>query len=341
MIDRIVLSEVKDVKDIIHAVDEYQKGVIAVVDDNNKLLGIVTDGDVRRAILRGELSIENIVNRYPTTLLYGTCHSSIINKLLEIKSFIIPLINHDGEFVEFYFLERKYNIYNTTKVVIMAGGLGSRLGELTQNTPKPMLKIGNYPMLEHIIKSFKEYGFVNFILCVNYKSEIIKDYFQSGEKWNIDIKYIKEEKRLGTGGALSLLHSMVEGNFFVINGDVLSTLDYKELLCKHEKDQSLASMCLHKIDYQIPYGVIKTNENDIIVDITEKPTLSYYINTGIYVLNSSILSHIPYNTFYDLPTLFKDLQRKNITTKGYVVSDFWLDMGQKDQYLGIKKYFEL
>ena len=341
MKDRIILSNVKNIKDIIHAIDEYQKGVIAVVDDDNKLIGIVTDGDIRKAILYGELSIEKIINKRPVTFQYGSNQRSIINKLLEIKSSLIPLIEKDGTFVDFYFLGNNYKHYNSTKVVIMAGGLGSRLGELTENTPKPMLKIGGYPILEHILKSFRECGFVDFIFCVNYKSEVIQEYFQAGEKWNVNIEYVKENKRLGTGGALSLLNAMVDGDFFVINGDVLSTLNYDEFLYKHKNDQSVASMCLHKMDYQIPYGVIKTDEKSTIVDIVEKPTFYYYINTGIYVLNSCVLSYIPRDPFYDLPMLFKDLKEKSMVIKGYMTSDFWMDIGRKEDYWGIKKNFEL
>ena len=222
-------------------------------------------------------------------------------------------------------------------VVIMAGGLGTRLGELTKNTPKPMLKVGSKPMVEHIIDMFVSHGYTKFMLSVNYKAEVIKEYFGDGSTFGIEIRYLEEKERLGTGGALSLINVKLDEPFFVTNGDVLSSLDYEQLLEFHNEEKSFATMCIRKDCYQIPYGVIETDDNKNIIQITEKPIKEFFINTGIYVLHPETLKMIPKDEYFELPTLFSILNEQKKSVKSYEITDYWIDIGSKKDYTSINE----
>ncbi|HEC1794932.1 TPA: alcohol dehydrogenase, partial [Campylobacter lari] len=195
---------------------------------------------------------------------------------------------------------------------------------------KPMLKVGNKPILEIIIEKFKKQGFINFILCVNYKAEVIQDYFKDGKDFDVRISYIQENKRMGTAGALSLIENIGHEPFFVTNGDILTEVDYNSILEFHIANKSLATMGVRKYFYQIPYGVIVSNIKNQIVKIKEKPEQTFLINSGIYVLDPKILSYMPKNEFYDMPALFEDIQESN--KYAYLIEDYWIDIGRHDEY---------
>ena len=214
-------------------------------------------------------------------------------------------------------------------VVIMAGGLGSRLGQLTKETPKPMLSIGSKPMLQHLIEQFRDQGFRKFILCVNYKKDIIRNFFSDGEKLGVKITYIEEEKRLGTAGALSLIQPSINVPYFVVNADILVNIDFMKLLSFHIKSESLATMCVRQYQMQVPYGVVNSNDRNQLLSIDEKPSLSFNVNAGVYLLDPSINSFVPNNKFFDMPSLFDILIDKGIPSTAYPINDYWLDIGHK------------
>jgi len=255
--------------------------------------------------------------------------------LKKIKRRHLPLVNDENIFVEMFTLDEIDFNTEPNWVVIMAGGLGTRLGELTKDTPKPMLEVANRPMLEHIIELFVSHGFTKFILSVNYKSEVIKDYFKDGSDFGIEIKYIEEKKRLGTGGALSLINFEINEPFFVTNGDVITSLDFRKVLQSHNNENAKATMCIRRDNYQIPYGVIEVDKKNNITKIEEKPKYDFFINTGIYVLDSECLNYIPKNEYFDLPTLFKILGKNNESVKSYEISEYWIDIGHKEDYIKI------
>jgi len=336
----LVLSEMATFKEAIQLLDSNGNGFLAIINEKNQLVGILTDGDIRRAILNNKTELSEIMNSNPMTMKYGENRKNIIHRLKELHKRHMPIVDNNMILKDVVSLQEDEFNLKPNWVVIMAGGLGTRLGELTKDTPKPMLKVGAKPMVEHIIDMFVSHGFTKFMLSVNYKSEVIKEYFGDGSKFGIEVKYLEEKKRLGTGGALSLIGTELNEPFFVTNGDVLSSLDYEELLSYHKKESSTATMCIRKDSYQIPYGVIEIDEQNNIKDMKEKPIKEFFINTGIYVLEPKVLNHVPKDEFFDLPSLFDVLRNENHATKSFEITDYWIDMGKPSDYKAIIEKME-
>ena len=311
-------------------IDDSSLQFAVVVDDANYLLGTVTDGDIRRGILRGEgldVPIKQVMNPSPITASIENTYNDCLILLKKHKLKQLPIVDMDNRIVDIIFAdEDPVAKSNGNSVILMAGGLGTRLRPLTENIPKPMLNVGDKPILETIIEGFKRYGFTNFILSVNYKKEIIQNYFQDGSALGVSITYIEEEKRMGTAGPLSLLKKKPTSPFFVMNGDLLTQVNFEQLLRFHEDTDAVATMCVREYEYQIPYGVIETDGQQLI-SIKEKPLQRSFVNAGIYVLSPEILDYIPQNEFYDMPDLFKRLMEKQRNVSVFPVREYWLDIG--------------
>ena len=340
MNNRLVLNSETKFNDAIKLLDLNGNGVLPVVDEDEKLLGLITDGDIRKAILNNHLDLEHIINKNPYKLNIDSSKAQIVSYLKKVHRRHLPLVDDKNKFIKIFTLDEIEFNFKSNWVVIMAGGLGTRLGELTKDTPKPMLKVGTKPMIEHIIDMFVSHGFTKFMLSVNYKAEVIKEYFKDGSKFGIEVKYLEEKKRLGTGGALSLIDIELNEPFFVTNGDVLSSLDYEKLLAYHKEKNSIATMCIRKDSYQIPYGVIEVDEANNIKAMKEKPVKEFFINTGIYVLDPEVLNYVPKDEFFDLPSLFDVLKRENKSTKAFEITDYWIDMGKPSDYEKIKEKYD-
>ncbi len=340
MNNTLILEEDTKFEDAIEFLDKNGNGVLPVIEKNGQLLGIITDGDIRKAILNKQLDLQHIINRDPYKLNINLTQQQKIQYLKKIKRRHLPLVNDENIFIEMFTLDEIDFNTEPNWVVIMAGGLGTRLGELTKDTPKPMLKVANRPMLEHIIELFVAHGFTKFILSVNYKANIIKDYFKDGSHFGIEIKYVEEKKRLGTGGALSLIDFEMNEPFFVTNGDVITSLDFRKVLQFHNKEKSHATMCIRKDNYQIPYGVIEIDKENNIIKMEEKPKYDFFINTGIYILNPESLKYVPANEYFDLPSLFTILADENKSVKSYEISEYWIDIGHKKDYIKINNDFQ-
>lgn len=339
MNNKLVLNEKVKFNDAIKLLDLNGNGVLPVINNEDKLLGLITDGDIRKAILNNNLDLKHIINKNPHKLHIKTSDSQVVNYLKKIHRRHIPLVDDLDRFIKMFTLDEVDFNLKPNWVLIMAGGLGSRLGELTKNTPKPMLKVGSKPMLEHIIDTFVSHGFTKFMLSVNFKAEVIKKYFGDGSSLGIQIKYLEEKNRLGTGGALSLIDFDINEPFFVTNGDVLSPFDYEELLKFHINEQSVSTMCIRKDSYQVPYGVIEIDSKKNIMEMKEKPIHNFFINAGIYVLNPEVIKYVPKNTFYDLPTLFSELKNIKKVVKSFEISDYWIDMGSIEDYNKVREKY--
>ncbi len=337
MTDKLILSDDIQFNDAIKLLDKNGNGVLPVVDKDNKLLGLITDGDIRKAILNNNLDLEHIINKNPHKLDISSSKNQIISYLKNIHRRHIPLVDNNNTFIKIFTLDEIDFNLKPNWVVIMAGGLGTRLGELTKDTPKPMLNVGSKPMIEHIIDMFVSHGFTKFMLSVNFKAEVIKDYFKDGSDFGIEIKYLEEKERLGTGGALSLIDEKLNEPFFVTNGDVLSSLDYEALLNFHINEKSIGTMCTRKDSYQIPYGVIETDIDNNILSMKEKPVNEFFINTGIYVLEPEVLKYVPTGEFFDLPSLFNVLKNEDKSIKSFEMTDYWIDMGKPSDYKTINQ----
>lgn len=331
----ILVNENTTLLETIKIIDDSSLQFAAVIDDSQHLLGTVTDGDIRRGILRGEgvdVLIKQIMNSSPVSAYADNTYSDCLNLLKKNKLKQLPIIDMDNRIIDIIFTdERIVTKNNENSVILMAGGLGTRLRPLTDTTPKPMLHVGNRPILETIIEGFKQSGFTNFILSVNYKKEIIQDYFQDGSAFDVSISYIEEEKRMGTAGALSLLNEKPSGPVFVMNGDLLTQVNFEQLLKFHQETNAVATMCVREYEYQIPYGVIEIDGQQL-KSIKEKPVHRSFVNAGIYVLSPKAFDFIPKDEFYDMPDLFKLLMDVGENVSAFPIHEYWLDIGRMDDF---------
>lgn len=317
--------------------DLSARKILLIVEDK-KLISVVTDGDIRRWILRnGDLNapVKLISNRNPITL-----NSNEKSKALKImrEHFIeaIPLINNEGNLESIVFwndLDDKKVINSenlNVPVVIMAGGKGTRLYPYTKILPKPLIPIGDTPIVERIIEKFRVFGCKNFYLAVNYKKNMIKSYFGDIEK-NYEISYVEEEKPLGTGGSLFMLKGKFDTTLFVTNCDILVDADYADILKYHKMNKNKITMVTSVKTFEVPYGVINLNEEGKVSEVVEKPKHTYLVNTGFYVMEPETLNDIPENKFYNLPDLFEYYMKIGEQVGVYPISEgSWMDMGQMD-----------
>ena len=335
IVNDIKLSVNSTIKDALQTINNGGLQIAIVVDENDSLVGTVTDGDIRRGLLNGldlNSNINLIVHKSPSIANVGDTKESILKIALAKKLHKIPLIDELGKLVGIEDIEDIIKpVSKTNKVILMVGGLGTRLRPLTQDTPKPMLKVGNKPILQTIVEKFAEYGFVNITMCVNFNADIIEDYFGDGKEFGVNIDYILEQKRMGTAGALSLLKERPNEPFFVMNGDLLTNVNFEHILNYHTLNKATATMCVREYDYEVPYGVVKMNDNKII-EIAEKPVQKFFVSAGIYMLSPEILDLIPQNEFYDMPTLFEKAISKGKNVISFPIHEYWIDIGRLEEY---------
>jgi dTDP-glucose pyrophosphorylase len=326
--------------------DESAKKILFVVDKNRKLLGTVTDGDIRRWILkRGSLnkSISNAMNKNPICLKKEYPSEEAKDLMTTKKIDCIPIVDHNKRIVSAVWwsdlLEAKQKKHKKINlpVVIMAGGEGTRLFPFTKVLPKALIQIGEKTILEQIINKFVEYGCKNFYLSVNYKASLIKAYFND-IKCNCSINYIQEEKPLGTAGSLHLLKNKVNSSLFVTNCDTLIEADYSDILKYHRANKNEITVVSSIKYFIIPYGVCEIGNNGNLVMIREKPENNFLVNAGLYILEPEILNDIPPNKFYQITDLINDCIKKDKKIGVYPVSESsWFDIGQWKELQAILK----
>ncbi|WP_166169758.1 nucleotidyltransferase family protein [Acinetobacter sp. SA01] len=337
MIDvkKIVLNKKDTILKALELLDLYALRIVLVVDEDNHLLGSITDGDIRRGLLKGKdlhASVETIMHVTPYSIEESELTNRQIFEIMREKRYLALPVLKAGQLVNIITLEdlisrkRKEN-----SVFIMAGGFGTRLRPLTDKCPKPMLPVGGKPLLETIVLSLKEQGFYKFYISTHYLPEIIREHFGNGEKFDVQIQYVHENDPLGTGGALSLLpKEEIKLPFVVINGDVLTNMNFGKLLDFHEKNQSIATMCVREFQYQIPYGVVNS-ENNVIQSMTEKPSYFFDINTGIYVISPELLAQVNAE-FIGMPTILEQQIALQQKVTSYPLHEYWLDIGHMEDY---------
>ena len=332
--DTLITSN-HSIRAALQSIDQSGLQIALVVNEQRQLLGTVTDGDIRRAILKGftlEDTVAQIMNSQPIAVTATTSHTEILQIMRRKVLRQIPVTDQTGIVVNLVLLDALLeSIQLSNWVILMAGGLGSRLAPLTLDCPKPLLKVGGKPILENILESFIKEGFHKFFISVNYKSQMIEEYFGDGANWGVDIFYLREHQRLGTAGSLGLLPERPQQPMFVMNGDLLTKVGFLTMLNFHQEHQSVATMAVREYDFQIPFGVVKTNDNRI-TDIIEKPLYKFHVNAGIYLLEPSCLDIIPPQQYYDMPTLFKTLAQQQEIVRPFPMSEYWLDVGRIDDF---------
>ena len=334
-IENLKLDINSTIKEALELLDKTAMQIALIVDENDKLLGTLTDGDIRRGLLLGldlNSSIKSIIFKTPTVAKISDTKEDILKIALAKKLHQIPIVDECGKLIGIQEIEELVKPGDKiNKVVLMVGGLGSRLKPLTDNIPKPMLKVGNKPILETILLNFRKYGFKNIILCVSYKSEIIEDYFGDGSGFDLNIKYIHEDKRMGTAGALSLIEEEIDESFFVMNGDLLTNVNFENMMNYHNQNKAMATMGVREYDFQVPYGVVNVNGENIL-SIEEKPVHNFFVSGGVYILDKNMLDYIPDNKYYDMPTLFEKLIEEKKKTISFPIREYWIDIGRLEEY---------
>jgi dTDP-glucose pyrophosphorylase len=316
-------------------IDASAHQIALIVDAHDRLLGVMTDGDVRRAILRSvpmSSPVDKVMNPTPLTAPLGTSNKQLLALMRRHVVHQMPIVNESNQVVDLALID---DLIGATEkpnwVVLMAGGLGTRLRPLTDQTPKPMLALRGKPILENILENLVGEGFRRFFLSVNYKADLIEGYFGDGGRWGASISYLREEHRLGTAGPLSLLPAAPSLPIVVMNGDLLTHASIANLVDYHVALNSVATMAVREYDLQVPYGVVRIAD-ERITSIEEKPVQKFLVNAGIYVLSPPALSHIPAHTFFDMPTLFDRLNAAGETTVAFPLREYWLDIGCPEDY---------
>lgn len=323
-------------EEAIATLDRVAVRIVMVVDSARHLLGTVTDGDVRRALLKRkplETVVRDIMCTSPKTAEKAWSRTRILSVMEKYQLLQLPVVDSDGVVTG---LETLHGLLNKPQrenpVFLMAGGFGTRLYPLTQNCPKPLLKVGDKPILELILERFINSGFHRFFISTHYMPEMIREYFGDGSRWGIEIRYVHEETPLGTGGALGLLpHDEIDLPLFLMNGDLLTTLDFLNVLEFHEVHSGMATMCVREYEYCVPYGVIQS-EGHKIRSMVEKPIQKFFINAGIYLLSPELVKSVKPGIRVDMPTLLEAEIEAGRDVNMFPVHEYWLDIGRMEDF---------
>lgn len=341
-LNNLVVSPSNSVREVMERIDRSAKGIALVLDDSRHLLGTVTDGDIRRAILAGvdlDISVNDLLvqrqedfNSRPLTAPIGTTDSVLLHMMTETGVRQIPLVDEDDRVVDVTLLSDLVKEYELPmRAVVMAGGLGTRLRPLTDTMPKPMLPVGSKPLLELIVEQLKHAGIRRLNVATHYLGEVISDHFKDGQDFGVQISYVKEDQPLGTVGALSLIEDS-EDPLLVINGDILTRVDFREMLNFHREHKAELTIAVRQYEFSVPYGVIET-DGVAVKGISEKPIVRQFINAGIYLLNPSVRRLVPNGRPYDIPDLIQRMLAEERTVVCFPVREYWLDIGIEDHYV--------
>lgn len=320
----------------IGVLDKGGLGIVLVADTDDVLHGTVTDGDVRRALLHHQTMdtpVSQIMCATPQVADQNWSREKLLSVMESTRLLQLPVVDANRRIVGIEtlrdMLDRK-RIDN--RVFLMAGGFGKRLYPLTQDCPKPMLKVGDKPILELILQSFVDAGFHRFYISTHYLPGVIRDHFGDGSRWNVSIQYVHEKEPLGTGGALGLLpHHDIDLPIILMNGDLLTRVDYRSLLDFHERNGGSATLCVREYESQIPYGVIQSDGHRI-THIVEKPVQRCFISAGIYVLSPELIRSVAPGEPIDMPTLLEREIGAGRDVNMFPVHEYWLDIGRMDDF---------
>ncbi|MEI7612346.1 MAG: nucleotidyltransferase family protein [Betaproteobacteria bacterium] len=330
---RAILSADATIQQAIRSLDLAAIKIVLVLNNQGKLEGTISDGDIRRGLLRGldlNSQITSVIHRNALVVPPEMGRELVMQLMVANKIQQIPVVDEHRNVVGLHLWDEIASPpLRPNTMVIMAGGVGSRLRPYTENCPKPLLPVAGKPMLEHIIERGKREGFSHFVLAIHYLGHMIEDYFGTGERLGVRVDYLREESPLGTAGALALLDPRPESAFVVTNGDVITDIRYGELLDFHLRHNASATMAVRVHEWQHPFGVVQTQGIEI-VGFEEKPVARSHINAGVYVIDPEALSALIGEARCDMPALFERLQAKALRTVAYPMHEPWLDVGRPD-----------
>jgi len=345
-LDQVLINSETTIRETMRVVS--QVGIALLVEEDRRLVGTVTDGDIRRAILDGvalDASVTALLKYHtwerwdPVTAPQGTEWRDLLKLMRSEDVRQVPLLDDDGRVVD---LELVSDLVTQPEspisAVVMAGGYGTRLRPLTEDMPKPMLPVGDRPLMEHIVDQLREAGIKRVNVATHFLAENIKEHFGDGKKFGVDIEYVSEDLPLGTAGALGLMEPS-DQPMLVINGDILTSVDFRAMLDFHNENQSEMTVGVRKYDLQVPYGVIET-EGARITRVLEKPLYALFVNAGIYLINPSAHRMIPSGKHFDMTELIERMVAEGHTVVSFPIIEYWLDIGQHDDYLKGQRDFE-
>lgn len=323
-----IVAENITLREAASTLNEVLHKIVLVVSSDSKLVGTLTDGDLRRGLLSGA-NLEDTVQRWMNrSYIAATDSASAVELISQMKSkdiHEIPILDDEG-IVRGLIAEHQVAPTFDGTFVIMAGGRGVRLMPLTESTPKPMLQVSGRPILEHILTSAIGQGFREFVISINYLGDVIENYFGDGSKWGVAITYLKEATPLGTAGALSLLGKDTRGPIIVANGDLITELDYRLMLQHHFDTEAEMSMAVRRFEHKNPYGVVRTS-GQLVVSIEEKPTSVSLVNTGVYVLGTGVLELLERGQLFNMTDLIQKVLANSSTVAAFPIHESWMDIG--------------
>jgi dTDP-glucose pyrophosphorylase len=307
--------------------------VVLVIDKQDRFIGIVTDGDIRRGFINGlglQNSISQVMNSKPVTVDGKASTQTIYNLMEEHKIQHVPVLDETMKVKGLFVLERRSRSNSRmNRVVIMAGGKGIRMRPLTENTPKPMVLIAGKPILEHVLERLKQQGFSVVTICTSYLGNVIRDYFGDGSKWGLDIEYLDEKSPLGTAGSIRNLQKVGDLPLVVVNGDIISEINLGDMVDFHVEQRAVATMAIRPHEIQNQFGVVETNGIEISA-IIEKPIYRTHVSTGIYVLEPYVVDLLPKADVIQMPELFDHLRTLGCRTLAFHIQDNWFDLAEED-----------
>lgn len=340
----IILKPAATIRDAIAAMTDSRLGIVLVA-DRAALHGIVVDIDIRRALLRGaELSapLAKVMNRRPVTVPAGATREQIAAAFRAHPKSHLPVVDAKGRLAGLAALEDYATIATRypNRVVVMAGGAGKRLRPLTANTPKPMLRLGDKPILEHVLEQMVATGFTHFTFTVNYLAKQIERHFGDGSRWGAKIEYVREPRPLGTAGALGLMKNPGSAPLLILNGDIMTNVDFAALLDFHRTENGLATLCVKRHEIQVPYGVVE-HSGRRLTRFIEKPVQRFLINAGIYVLDPAALECLPKRRACDMPEFLDRIRRRRRDGVAcFPIQEYWLDIGGPKEFRRAEKEFK-
>ena len=332
-----LIEQEKSIRDCLRTINSDANGIAFVVNTDSFLLGVITDGDIRRGLINGldlDAPLIKIMQESFLSVEQGPSQRGRAVRLMRDNRILaIPVIDEQRRPIGIELLRERVEEAEPRDelVVIMAGGQGMRLRPLTHDVPKPMLKVRGKAILQHILEQLIEQGFYRYVITLNYLGDVIREHFQEGAAWGVEIAYTEENKPLGTAGAVGLIDPAPDKTFIVLNGDVISPFDLREMVDHHHQHKSMATMAVSLQRTDLAYGVVQVRDG-VITDIEEKPSFHHLVNAGLYVLEPFALKLIPHDRAFNMTDLFRGLFEKGEMTRAFALYEDWVDIGQHEQY---------
>jgi dTDP-glucose pyrophosphorylase len=335
----LFISPDSSVRKAMEQIDRNAKGIVLVVDSERRLLGTITDGDIRRTLLLGQdldASVEVVLaarspEQLPVTAPVGADKSAILQIMREVGVRQVPLVDPQKRVMDLVTMDELLPDQTLpVQAVIMAGGLGERLRPLTEHIPKPMLPLGERPLLELLVEQLSKAGVRRVNITTQHKSEVIEQHFGNGQDFGVDIQYVKEDSPLGTAGALGMLNPSEEP-LLVVNGDIFTRIDFRAMVDFHNQNQATMTVAVRDFEVEVPFGVIKTSGIEV-VKISEKPVIRSLISAGIYLVNPNACALLPKGEPYDMPQLIDRIIQENEKVVSFHIREYWQDIGKLEDY---------